>query len=96
MNGTNAGTTLSVPASQVREPKSSAVLEFGARPVDSLPSFLASFARPVHVDSTLSDSDADRDASLDGGSQWDEVDAVTPTETAVSSSKTSNPAEYCA
>ena len=51
----------------VREHMASTVLEFSARPNDSLPALIASFAHPVHVDSEL--FDADSDSVANNGSQ---------------------------
>lgn len=55
----------------------STVLRFGAQPSDGLPSFIASFAYPVHVESALSESDSD--ALVDDGSEWQEMDVVAQT-----------------
>ena len=56
-DSTAAAASLPEVASQLREHTASAVLEFGAQPSDSLPSFIASFAHPVHVDPILSETD---------------------------------------
>lgn len=73
VNSAHVPATLSVPRSPVRESKAkvSGVLEIGAWPSDSLPPFLASFAYPLHVDSDL--SEVDSDATLGGGSEWEEA-----------------------
>ncbi|KAI1784404.1 hypothetical protein LXA43DRAFT_1123682 [Ganoderma leucocontextum] len=63
------------------------VLQFAAQPSDSLPAFIASFAGPVHVDSALSETDAD--AIDDKGVDWQEKDVVAPTRTTASSSSQS-------
>ncbi|KAM5545100.1 hypothetical protein V8D89_001211 [Ganoderma adspersum] len=54
------------------------LLQFAAHPTDSLPSFIASFAYPVHVESVLSETDSD--GLADGGSEWQEMDALAPTQ----------------
>ncbi|KAI1783113.1 hypothetical protein LXA43DRAFT_1067939 [Ganoderma leucocontextum] len=78
--------TLSVPGSQVREHTASAdVLQFAAQPSDTLPSFIASFAHPVHVDSALSETDPAE--IFDDGSEWGEIDVVAPTLEAPSSQR---------
>ena len=54
---TNPGVTTGIRESDM-------VLEFGAQSSATLPPFLASFAHPVHVDSGLSEVEADE---LEGG-----------------------------
>ncbi|KAI1786608.1 hypothetical protein LXA43DRAFT_48708 [Ganoderma leucocontextum] len=54
------------------------VLQFGARPSESLPSFIASFAHPVHVDWSLSETDSDG-LGDDDGLEWREMDKVATT-----------------
>ncbi len=49
------------------------MLEFGAQPSDSLPPFIASFVRPVHVDSILSEMEP---AIVDDGSERDKIDVA--------------------
>ncbi|PIL30105.1 hypothetical protein GSI_07753 [Ganoderma sinense ZZ0214-1] len=44
---------------QVRQLATSAVLQFAAQPTDSLPSFLASFSYPVHIESVMHDTESD-------------------------------------
>ncbi|KAI1782329.1 hypothetical protein LXA43DRAFT_1187693 [Ganoderma leucocontextum] len=70
-----------------QEHTASTVLQFGARPSDSLPAFIASFAYPVHVDSALSQTDPD--AIVDDGSEWREMDVVAPARTTPSYQSTS-------
>ncbi|KAI1781600.1 hypothetical protein LXA43DRAFT_671243 [Ganoderma leucocontextum] len=66
--------------SRVREhTASSDVLQFAAQPSESLPTFLTSFAHPVHVVSALSNSETDPDAIDDDGAGWQEMDVVAPT-----------------
>ena len=48
----------------------STVLQFAAQPSASLPTFIASFAQPVHVDSSLSGGDSDDEY------EWREMDVV--------------------
>ena len=62
--------------SQLREHMASAVLEFGAQPSTSLPSFIASFAHPVHVESVLSEMEPGE--SIDDESERHEADVVEP------------------
>ncbi|KAI1784504.1 hypothetical protein LXA43DRAFT_1066686 [Ganoderma leucocontextum] len=65
------------------------MLQFTARRSDSLPGFITSFAHPVHVDPSLFETDAG--AIVDDGSEWREMDVVSPTlETPFSSSPTSD------
>ncbi|PIL32819.1 hypothetical protein GSI_04936 [Ganoderma sinense ZZ0214-1] len=71
--------TFSMAASRVREYTASTVLQFAAQPSDTLPSFIASFAHPIHVDSILSDADSDATfASESDGSEWREMDGIAP------------------
>ncbi|KAI1786612.1 hypothetical protein LXA43DRAFT_48941, partial [Ganoderma leucocontextum] len=79
-DSTIASSTFSGPGSRVREHTSALadVLRFAAQPSDSLPSFIASFAHPVHVDSALSETDSDE--IVDDGSEWREMDVVVPTQ----------------
>lgn len=50
------------------EHAASLVLPFGAQPSENLPTFISSFAHPVHVDSPLSERDPD--VTVDGGPEW--------------------------
>ena len=52
----------------------STVLEFAAQPSDSLPTLIASFAHPVHVDSDLFERDPDVIAN--SGSEAEEIGAA--------------------
>ena len=52
------------------------MLQFAARPSDSLPSFIASFAHPVHVESVPPEMEPD--ALVDNGSGGREMDVATP------------------
>ncbi|KAM5545101.1 hypothetical protein V8D89_001212 [Ganoderma adspersum] len=69
---------------QSRDHTVSTVIRFGAQPSESLPPFIASFAHPVHVDWSLSESDLDFDGETDAGgvgeddgrSEWREMDVV--------------------
>ena len=54
-----ASATLPGAASQLREHMESRVLNFAARPSDSLTSFITSFAHPVHIDPALFETDMD-------------------------------------
>lgn len=53
------------------------VLQFAAQPSSSLPASIATFAHPVHLDSALCETDGDVMGA--DGSEWREVDEVTPT-----------------
>ncbi|PIL32832.1 hypothetical protein GSI_04949 [Ganoderma sinense ZZ0214-1] len=55
------------------------MLQFGAQPSESLPSFIASFAHPVHVETALFESETDSDTPVDDGCEWREMDVVAPT-----------------
>ncbi|PIL32856.1 hypothetical protein GSI_04973 [Ganoderma sinense ZZ0214-1] len=47
--------------------QSQSMLQFAAQPSDTLPSFIASFAQPVHTESLWSETDSlDPDATVDG------------------------------
>ena len=70
---------------QSRDQTVSTVIRFGAQPSESLPPFIASFAHPVHVGWSLSESDLDfcgeGDTDADGldengRSEWREMDVV--------------------
>ena len=72
---------------QSRDQTVSTVIRFGAQPSESLPPFIASFAHPVHVGWSLSESDLDPDLDMDwerdadgvggnGRSEWQEMDVV--------------------
>ncbi len=56
----------------------STVLQFGAQPSDSLPSFIASFAHPVHSIEMAALSEKDADAPVDDGPEWREMEVVAP------------------
>ena len=56
--------------SGVRDHTASTVLQFAAQPSASLPTFIASFAQPVHVDSSLSGGDSDDEY------EWQEMGVV--------------------
>lgn len=75
--------------SQLREHMASAMLEFKAQPSTSLPSFIASFSHPVHVDSEML-SAMDSAEIVDGGSEQHNVSVVTPS--LVAPSEQSQPA----
>ena len=68
----NARATFSMPSFLAREP---ATLEFGVQACENLPPFIASFARPVHVEVP---PEADSDDILAGGSESEsqELDAA--------------------
>ena len=61
--------------SQAPDHMASTVLQFGAEPSDTLPSFIASFAHPVHVDKEISEDDSDP-SSLGDDSEWREMGVV--------------------
>ncbi|KAI1784502.1 hypothetical protein LXA43DRAFT_210190 [Ganoderma leucocontextum] len=80
LDSSTASGTYSRPGSRVRDHAASTVLRFAAQPSDSLPSFIASFAHPVHVDSSLSETDPDE--IVDDGSEWREMEELkAPTRT---------------
>ncbi|KAI1786614.1 hypothetical protein LXA43DRAFT_1109322 [Ganoderma leucocontextum] len=84
-DSTIASSRYSGPGSRVREHTAFGdVLQFAAQPSDTLPSFIASFAHPIHVDSYLSDEDPD--ATVEEGSEGPGMDVVVPTRTAPSQS----------
>lgn len=85
VNSTDAPVaTLSVPGSPIREGRTSeAGLGLGAPPSAGLPPFLASFAHPIYVDSDLYETGPD--ATLSGGSEWEEAGQATLTPTTPSS-----------
>ncbi|KAI1786610.1 hypothetical protein LXA43DRAFT_1099008 [Ganoderma leucocontextum] len=69
-DSTIASSTHSGPGSRVQEHMAFAdVLQFAAQPSNTLPSFIASFAHPVHVDSALSEADSDEIVE-DGSESW--------------------------
>ncbi|KAM5545065.1 hypothetical protein V8D89_001176 [Ganoderma adspersum] len=70
--------TNSMAGSRVREHMASTVLEFGAHPGESLPSFIASFVHPVHLDSTLSEIDLEETVEDSSGWELREIDVEAP------------------
>ena len=78
-DNTVADTTTSGPGYRAQERTGLGdMLQFAAQPSNSLPSFIASFAQPVYVESAPSETDSDK--LVDDGSEWRELDVVAPTE----------------
>ncbi|KAM5545111.1 hypothetical protein V8D89_001222 [Ganoderma adspersum] len=75
---TVASTTYFGMGSRARERMASTLLEFGARPSNSLPPLIASFAHPVHVDESLFEIDPDQIVN-DGSEVQDGEDKAGPT-----------------
>ncbi|PIL32850.1 hypothetical protein GSI_04967 [Ganoderma sinense ZZ0214-1] len=72
-DSTVASTTDSRLGPQLREHVASTVLQFGAQPSNNLPSAIASFAHPVHVDDSLFETDSDAIVGSEDGSEWPET-----------------------
>ncbi|KAM5545083.1 hypothetical protein V8D89_001194 [Ganoderma adspersum] len=60
--------------SRIRDHMASTGLQFGAQPSESLPAFIASFAHPVHVDWSLSETEPG--TIVNNGSEQREMDAM--------------------
>ena len=52
------------------------MLQFATQPGKTLPAFIASFAHPVHIDSSM--SEADFSATVDDGLEWQDADTMAP------------------
>ena len=68
--------TFSGPEPQLREHMASKVLPFGARPGGNLPTFIASFSHPVHVESDLSEDRVYPDMTVDEGSEGEDANVA--------------------